>query len=119
MGSPGAPEDIALDPAIAEIAALMRALVADREDLVAAPVEDHVLAVHRDEGRGEEREGGDVEDLGLHRARYASSSSSTMWSTRTGRAPPSRPCWIWMMQPGLAVTTASAPVARMFSTLRR
>ena len=58
---------VALDPAVAEIAALVRALVADGEDLVQAPVEDHVLTVHRHEGRREEREGGDVEDLGLHR----------------------------------------------------
>src|SRR4029453_4295837 len=36
-------QDVALDPAVAEIAALVRALVADGEDLVAAPVEDHVL----------------------------------------------------------------------------
>src|SRR5687768_8058875 len=61
----GTAQDIALDPAIAEIAALMRALVADREDLVGAPVEDHILTVHRHEGWREERQGGDVEDLGL------------------------------------------------------
>ncbi len=41
-----------------------------------------------------------------------------MWSTWIGEPFARSPCTIWMMQPGLAVTTASAPVARTWAILR-
>src|SRR5258708_4756994 len=41
-----------------------------------------------------------------------------MWSTRIGEPFARSPCTIWMMQPGFAVTTASAPVARTCAIFR-
>src|SRR3989338_8782998 len=50
---------------------------------------------------------------------YAWSRSSTMWSTRVVAPWAARPALICRMQPGLAVTTASAPVATTWPILRR
>src|SRR5262249_3423691 len=116
-------DDVTVDPAVAEIATLMRALVGNSEDLGitagglhGTAIEEDIGAVDGHQHGREQRQLGEVHHLGLHR--YAWSSSSTMWSTCTGLPPWPSPCAIWMMQPGFAVTTASAPVARMFWTLR-
>src|SRR6185295_8576725 len=41
--------DLALDPAVAEATALMRAVVADGQDLGAAPIDAHIVPVHAEE----------------------------------------------------------------------
>src|SRR5262249_27189574 len=104
---------------------LMRAPIAEGEDLVAAAKERNVLAVDAHERDLSGRQRRQLQHLHARHATgqlfppYASSSTSTMCRTSTG-APGARSPWtIWMMQPGLGVTTTSAPVSLMCAIFRR
>src|SRR5207248_3150734 len=65
---------------------------------------------------GAEDDGADARDDDRHDD-IALSRSSTTWKTRTGLPRARRPDWIWSMQPGFALATASARVARTAATL--